>query len=296
MKGKKMKKQWKLMMVLMGCAGVANAAFVTIGGAGNSNDGTGNQDYGGVSYEYNISATEVSIAEFQAYRTATSTTGNEGYWNDGTRTVGTGAPAVYVSLYEAMKYCNYLTTGNINSGYYSTSDGGATYQANASAHDVYADANGITYFVPTEDEWYKAAYWTGTGYSDYANGDDVGTDPTHGTSSGWNYYNGGYVNGSPNYTWATGFGGEEQNGTTDMMGNVWEWMEDSAGVIRGGSCFIGEDYLRSSLRIGNIPSGESTDVGFRPVEVVPEPATVGMLAISGLLIATYRRIRKSYGC
>jgi len=30
-------------------------------------------------------------------------------------------------------------------------------------------------------------------------------------------------------------------------------------------------------------------VGFRTVEVVPEPATAGMLAISGLLIAAYRR-------
>ena len=32
------------------------------------------------------------------------------------------------------------------------------------------------------------------------------------------------------------------------------------------------------------------------VQVVPEPATAGMLALSGLLIAAYRRIRKSYGC
>ncbi len=287
-----MKKQWKLMMVLMGCAGVVNAAFVTIGNAGNADDTTG---YGGVSYEYKISSTEVSIAEFQAYRTATSTTGNEDYWNDGTRTVGTGAPASYVSLYEAMKYCNYLTTGNINSGYYSTSDGGATYQANASAHDTYAAANGITYFVPTEDEWYKAAYYTGSGYSDYANGDDVGTDPTHGTSSGWNYYNGTYVVGSPNYVWASGYGGQEQNGTTDMMGNVWEWMEDPAGVLRGGSCNASESLLRSSYRDGTGPSNEGIYVGFRPVEVVPEPATAGMLAISGLLIAAYRRIRKSYG-
>ena len=31
-------------------------------------------------------------------------------------------------------------------------------------------------------------------------------------------------------------------------------------------------------------------------DAVPEPATAGMLALSALLIAAYRRIRKSYGC
>jgi hypothetical protein len=35
--------------------------------------------------------------------------------------VGTAAPATDVSLYEAMKYCNWLTTGDVNSGYYGAS-------------------------------------------------------------------------------------------------------------------------------------------------------------------------------
>ena len=73
----------------------------------------------------------------------------------------------------------------------------------------------------------------------------------------------------------------EQNGTYDMMGNVWEWMEDSAGVFRGGSYFSIEAYLRSSHRDGSDPSGEYVHVGFRPVEVVPEPATALLLAIGG---------------
>ncbi len=288
-----MKKQWKLMMVLMSCAGVANAAFVTIGGAGNSNDGTGNQDYGGVSYEYNISATEVSIQQMLDSG-AGNGVGYEDYWNRDGRTVGPNAPAVYVSLYEAMKYCNYLTTGNINSGYYSTSDGGATYQANASAHDVYAAANGITYFVPTEDEWYKAAYYTGSGYSLYADGTSLApVDVTTANQTGWNYDG---VNTGTIGAWVTGGSAGEQNGTYDMMGNVWEWMEDSAGVVRGGSYIGSELYLRSANRNGNNPSSEGYNVGFRPVEVVPEPATAGMLVLSGLLIAAYRRIRKSYGC
>jgi len=219
-----MKIKWKLIVGLIGLYGMAQASYVTIGDAGNVADGSG---YGGVSYLYNISDREVTIAEFQA---SGAGNGNENYWNDGTRTVGPDAPASYVSLYEAMKYCNYLTSGTVGSGYYSSSDGGATYQANAMSHDAYAAANGTTYFVPTEDEWYKAAYYTGSGYSLYANG--TGTVPIEGGgATGWNYNN---VNSAPSYTRDVALGTTEQNGTVNMMGNVWEWMEDDAGVVRGG--------------------------------------------------------------
>jgi formylglycine-generating enzyme required for sulfatase activity len=271
---------------LVALCGMAQAAFVTIGDPGNTADTAG---YGAVGYTYRISATEVTIAEFQA---SGAGSGNENHWNDGTRTVGANAPASYVSLYEAMKYCNYLTSGDVNTGYYSTSDGGSTYQANALSHDAYAAANGPAYFLPTEDEWYKAAYFKpdASGYSLYANGTD--TVPTHGTPEGWNYFNGGYVNSSPNYTWTTGFGGEEQNGTYDMMGNVWERMETSSGVARGGSFGNSEDFLRSSHRHDSYgPSLEFNALGVRVV-AVPEPATMGLLAISGLVIAGHRRVRK----
>ncbi len=94
-----MSKLIKTIATLMFSAGVAQAAsFVTIGDAGNADDTSG---YGGVSYEYKISATEVTIAEMAA---SGAGSGDENYWNDGTRTVGTNAPASRVSLYEAMKY------------------------------------------------------------------------------------------------------------------------------------------------------------------------------------------------
>jgi len=267
-----MKNRWKLVLALLLSAGVVNAAYVTIGNAGNANDTTG---YGGVDYSYKISSTEVTIAEFQA---SGAGSGDEGYWNDGTRTVGTAAPASYVSLSEAMQYCNYLTSGDVDSGYY----GAGGNDMSALSHLAYATANGSTYFVPTENEWYKAAYYDASGaggYSLYANG--TGTAPVAGTDA--NY--------SGSTAWVVGTGTEEQNGTDDMMGNVWEWMEDSAGVIRGGSCFLNETYLRSSNRFDNSPSNEYKDVGFRPVEVVPEPATAGLLGISALVLYGLRRIK-----
>jgi len=76
-----------------------------------------------------------------------------------------------------------------------------------------------------------------------------------------------------------------------MLGNGWKILRALfAGVVIG----TDEISLRSSNRTDDHPSNENNNVGFRPVEVVPEPATVGMLAISGLLIAGYRRFKKHY--
>ena len=91
-----MKTRWVIMAVIA-ASGMTQAAFVTIGNAGNAADTTG---YGAVGYTYQISATEVTIAEFMA---SGAGSGGENFWNDGTRAVGTGAPASYVSLYEAMQ-------------------------------------------------------------------------------------------------------------------------------------------------------------------------------------------------
>jgi len=276
-----------MMAGLIALCGMAQAAYVTIGNAGNAADTANGGIYGDVAYTYQISATEVTIAEFTA---SGAGSGNENYWNDGTRTVGTAAPAGQVSLYEAMKYCNYITSGDINLGAYIFS--GGIYQSTdrASAITTY----GTVYALPTEDEWYKAAYFKtdASGYSLYANG--TANIPTHGTTDGWNYYNSGYVNGSPNYTWTAGYGGAEQNGTYDMMGNVWEWMEASSGVLRGGSFNYLESTLRSSYRGLINPTDEYDFFGFRVV-AIPEPATALSLVLGGLVVTGYRRLRKSYG-
>jgi hypothetical protein len=254
---------------------VVVSTFVPIGDAGNDDDTSG---FGGVDYEYRISDHEVSIAEFSA---SGAGDGDEGYWNNGDRTAGPGAPAVAITLYEAMKYCNWLTTGDIESGYYSTTNSGTSYQPNALSHDAYAAIHGITFFVSTEDEWYKAAYWTGNGYSDYANGDDEadGVPTEGGATTGWNYNN---VNSSPTLTRDAALGETEQNGTVNMMGNVWERMEDSLrDITRGGGYSNNESTLRPLYRNGAYSSAsEYISVGFRPVVVIPEP-TAPSLMMSG---------------
>jgi hypothetical protein len=204
----------------------ARADFVTIGGTGVAADSTG---YGAVNYTYGISRYEVTGAEFDAAVAADSRVGGCSYDT-------ANGPAYYVSWYEAAMYCNWLTSGDAYLGAYQF-DGSGTFAGTdrASAISTY----GIIYALPTEDEWYKAAYWTGNEsdlWSLYANGTD--TTPTWGTTEGWNYRDATYGYAYGIGSWAVGYGAQEQNGTYDMMGNVWEWTETmydaSRWVARGG--------------------------------------------------------------
>ena len=142
--------------------------------------------------------------------------------------------------------------------------------------------------MPTEDEWYKAAYLMpdGSGYSQFANGKD--TIPA--ADEGWNYLGGAY-----NEPWNVGTGTQEQNGTFDMMGNVYEWNETLSGVInrgRRGGAYLFSSGLRSNARV-NGPDSEGAAVGFRVTEIVPTPSAV-LLGTLGLAVAGYRlRKRKT---
>jgi formylglycine-generating enzyme required for sulfatase activity len=140
------------------------------------------------------------------------------------------------------------------------------------------------YFLPSEDEWYKAAYYDPNkggagvgGYWDYATGSDSApTAVASGTGAGTAVYGQTFETGPADITNA---GGLSPYGTMAQNGNAFEWCEsastapnDSAvesRVLRGGAWDGSSLYLQSSYRFVNNPASEGITNGFR-VAAVPE--------------------------
>lgn len=257
--------------------------FVSIGNPDNPPDepdpDTGDR-YGAVPHTYEIGIHEIAIHQFEKANAMDGRIGdgNEGYWNDGIRTVGTNAPVGYATWYEAARFANWLSTGDAFAGAYAFDTNGVLVAVNRASTAV---TNDVVYVLPTEAEWYKAAYYkpiNDGSYTLYSNGSN--SVPVHGTTNGWNFiHNDLTVNEAPNYMWEVGFGGEEQNGTYDMNGNVWEWCEGAADnvlddltegrMIRDGSALDSAFHMKATRRHGAYdPLNEHELVGFR-VAAVP---------------------------
>jgi formylglycine-generating enzyme len=285
---KKMKRvRLAICLVVVCVMAVANAAsavnirgiemdFVNIGHAGNVPDVGGTPGCGAVSSSYRIGKYEVTAAQWQTINTAAGI-GDSGDWSG-------NQPVAGISWYDAAWFCNYLTSGNKYSGAYRFDQSGNFQEIDrASSISTY----GTTYVIPTKDEWYKAAYFKpdGSGYSLYANGTE--TAPIAGVNSNYDL-----AIGAP---WNVGTGTQEQNGTFDMMGNVWEWNETFlygflCGCPGGGydsSRYDDGPILSSSHRNADYPFTENYGYGFR-VASVPEPATLLLFGLGGLALRKHR--------
>lgn len=280
--------------------------FVPIGNPGNPADTTGAPNpAGAVPYGYRMGTYEVS----RDMVTKANAVGGLGVtMADMSDFGGNGAnrPATGVSWYEAAALVNWLNTSTGHQRAYNLSGAGLSLWPSADAwqaggENLYRHKDAY-YFLPSESEWYKAAYYDGVAgvYYDYPTGSNMPFPPTAvagGTGAGTAVYDQPLHQGPADIGNA---GGLSPYGTMGQGGNVWEWMEGALDVVnddvaeervmRGGVWLEAAAYIDSSFRSGGgVPEKEGEYVGFR-VAAIPEPMeTAGALGVAALGFARWRR-------
>jgi len=162
-------------------------------------------------------------------------------------------PVIYVNYYDAMAFAKWRSK-----------------------------IDGQVYNLPTEQQWEKAAAWDPVKQRFYqfaTQSDSISYDTCNFGSAvkannlSYDYAGSlaevGYFEDNITYKGNGQYktvDAKSYFGCYDMSGNVWEWMRDPAGVIRGGSwCWLGfgEDECRTTHRHPFIPEYRYERAGFR---------------------------------
>lgn len=276
--------------------------FVDVFGAGNPADGNG---YGSVNHDFRMSKYEISRGLIQT----ANTQGGLGITmeNSGNYTItGPDQPATRVTWNAAARFVNWL---NVNAGYplaykfasqpgdmnYNPAETILTWAASEVGFDPsnpFRNANSY-FFLPSENEWYKAAYYDPQSgrYFDYPTGSDSVPSPVaSGIAAGTAVYGQSQMQGPASVSQA---GGLSPFGTMGQLGNAGEWMESAMDgnndtpsedrVVRGSAWFVRLPLVQT--RYNEPPTHSPFDTGFR-IASVPEPSSWLLLAaatVSGLI-------------
>ena len=218
-------------------------------------------------------------------------------------------PAANVSWYQAAAFVNFLNTSQgYQAAYNLTYSGGAYTMALWQSGDSGYDAsnpfrNSLALFVlPSENEWYKAAYYdpNSSSYNLYPTGNSTPTAVASGTAANTAVYDGVTLQPSS----VTQAGGLSAYGTMGQGGNVFQWEESASSGsntnatdnrgMRGGAWGGPSNWLQSSHRFdfGSTPDTATSGIGFRVAELnaVPEPSTYALCVLVGVIVlVSYRR-------
>jgi sulfatase modifying factor 1 len=295
--------------------------WLPVGNSGNAADtavmtSDGTTGYGSVNHNYRIDKFDVTNAQYAEFLNTKDPTGanalglwtgnmgntffggiglNAGNANGSKYTLVSGRqshPVNFVTWYDAIRFANWLNNGQGNGD---TESGAYTLGHDGSPTPTPMPSNGLDItrnadakiFLPSEDEWYKAAYYNpGTSsYFHYPTSSD--TAPVASSPTGLPNHVNDFPGGPGNLTNVGAYTGTTSPyGLYDMGGNVYQWNESLIGGslrgLRGGS-FSGNftSDVSSSLRIGIGPTEFRLDVGFR-VAMIPEPSSI-VLAVMGAI-------------
>jgi len=320
-------------------AKAGDVEWVTIGDPRNTADAG---EFGGVDGVYAIMKYEVTAGDYLEFLNAVAATDSHNLYNslmdseprgcqitqvgesgsftydfsggaveapDASASDWSNRPVNYVSLYDAMRFANWMHNGQPGLGQPAPQDENSTEDG---AYDMSLGASakrkaGAAYFVPDEDEWYKAAYHkNNTVTSDYSAyptcadekpGNDI-TQPDSGNNANFcaesNNPN-DLALGPPFYRTPVGQFENSAScyGTFDQAGNVWEWIEDTSGVVRGGSwaSYVGDPPNKDTRITEYDPDLEFYDFGFRLASssrAVPATSTwsLAVMLCLGLIVGT----------
>jgi formylglycine-generating enzyme len=287
--------------------------LVAIGNPGNPGDINGGI-FGSVASAYRIAAKEVTNAQYVEFLNAKAATDTLELYHTNMNTFAQGGitrsgvsgsytyavkpdvmnvepnlttytygdkPVVFVSWYDAIRFANWMHngqgTGNTETGAY-TILGGMPTPTNP---DAIVRNGGAQWFLPTENQWYKAAYYNGTSgaYFDYPTGTNTAPDnqlPAADSGNSANFIAILPTTGNSEYP-MTPVGAYLQSdspyGTFDQGGNVAEWNETLAStnrrVRRGGSWIQTVSALSAATRETPFAITENHSTGFRLAAAPP---------------------------
>jgi formylglycine-generating enzyme required for sulfatase activity len=281
--------------LITSASAAVNIDWIDVGNAGNAADTTYR---GAVDYTYQIGKYEVTNAQYGAFLNAAAKTDSYGLYNSSmssygiTRGGGPGSytysvttalanrPVVYVSWFDAARMANWMVNGQ---GSGSTETG--SYTLNGAISGIITKNAGAQVYIPTENEWYKAAYYKAASqtYSLYANGQNSISTADANYNSDSSAIVGSYSSDPSFY------------GTFDQSGNVLEWTDqlDAAleirRITRGGSFLSdAEQKLSSYWKYEELPTTEFISIGFR-LASVPEPTSMLLSMLAGGMMLIRRK-------
>ncbi|MCB1093972.1 MAG: SUMF1/EgtB/PvdO family nonheme iron enzyme [Verrucomicrobiae bacterium] len=324
-----------LCICILAIAGSTHAAvtmtWLTVGNPGNPNDTAdgaidtpGVQNFGMVTTTYRIAAHEVTNAQYTEFLNNVDPNGTNPngiyhtpmgitpeilfsagnapgtkYWVNATME---NRAVQYVNWFDAARFANWMHNGQVPG---STETG--AYNMTIATPVRLA---GATVFLPTEDEWYKAAYFDPVNpTADEMGSPDYWSYPTMHDSRPIGAFvsaTGVITNPGPNvvnyddrrvfeFSLSTvgSASATSYYGAFDMAGNVWEWNEaiNSTSLergIRGGSYGSGYRSLSQSSSEERDPTFHGRGTGFR-LASIPEPPTGSLMLISLVTLASRRR-------
>ncbi len=206
-------------------------------------------------------------------------------------------PVNFVAFWDAARFANWLHNGQPTGAQTAatTEDGAYTITTAGVNNNTIVRNAGAQIFLPSEDEWYKAAYLDPSTYDyfDYPAGSNAAV--TCSAPSGV----AGHVNCAAAVGTVTDVGAYTGSpspfGTFDQGGNVSEWNDtiingnDYRGA-RAGSWLNPSGSDAASTRVAGFPDSDDPNVGFR-VAALPEPGAALGLASCAVLLGALHRLR-----